>query len=129
MRSRPVPGLEEFLSYAMPSFPERELPDFSRLIIRDIEEKSFKKRRNTLVGNRLSFRVPAEIRFAKSLTIACTNEGCQRDRHEHLLISINEVKLCPVSAMLFLCAMKNYRWSDRLKAALEKIMEVSRIES
>lgn len=81
-----------------------------------------------MVGGRFSRRVPRELVTANGLIIKALNKTCNRVNHNHKMIYINEIDLCPVSAMLFLAAAKSYHWSDGLEAAINKILEVSKGE-
>lgn len=85
------------------------------------------RRRALICGGGLSRRVPKKIAMADGLVIKSSGQGCCRGAH--LLVSINGLEFCPISAMLFLAAAKLYRWSDELELALNRIMEVSRIEN
>lgn len=75
-----------------------------------------------------SRRIPKEL-MVNGLTIRALDEICSATGHDHKMIVVNKVELCPVSAMLFLTAVKDFHWSDGLKMAIDKILEVSKIES
>ena len=101
--------------------------DFSKFVVPVSNPPGDAYRRRSLIGGGLSRRVPDEIATANGLIIkSCYQPCCDGD---HLLISVNKLELCPISAMLFLAATKLYRWSDELELALSRIMEVSKFES
>jgi hypothetical protein len=66
-------------------------------------------------------RCPKEIWTATSLKIERAGE-CH-SAHDHNMVTVNGIELCPASAIMFLVAAKNYQWSDSLGAAIDKIME------
>lgn len=71
-------------------------------------------------GLSLTRRCPKEIRFTKSLRIK-RSEVCSRDGHDHNMVIVNGIELCPVSAIMFLAAARNYNWATSLKLAINRI--------
>lgn len=69
----------------------------------------------------LVLRCPNELLTANSLKIE--RGGDCHAAHNHSKVVVNGIELCPASAIMFLVAAKNYRWSDGLGSAIEKIME------
>lgn len=65
-------------------------------------------------------RCPKEIWFAKSLRVEQA-EVCPRKDHNHRMVMVNGIELCPVSAIMFLAAARNYGWTISLKLAINRI--------
>ena len=70
----------------------------------------------------LSHRCPKEIRAARSLKIE-RGADCSCEGHDHFAVVINGLSLCPVSAILFMAAAKDYIVTDGLNAAVSKVIK------
>lgn len=100
--------------------------DFSKFTPSDPPGDAY-RRRALIGGGGLSRRVPVEIATANGLVIKVGCKPCCCGNR--MLVSVNGLELCPISAMMFLAAAKLYRWSDGLELAISKVMEVSKNEN
>lgn len=95
-----------------------ERVDWSKLELYMKEQEAPRRRAAPMSG--LSYRCPREISASTSLRI----DRSTKCHHEnHYMVKINGIDLCPVSAIMFMIAAKNYRWSDQLGSAINKVIE------